>query len=276
MSRIEAAIEQAILTTISTGKTTSKEAAALHGVSESSVSNILRRHGIKPTIGRPPTCDLDHEVFDVITPESAYWMGFLFADGCITEYRGGAPQVILDLGEKDRAHVEKFRTFLKSTHKIITVQHKRGNIKELQVSERKSCTFRVRSTQLVTALQTRGMVKKGPDRAPVGELENSVDFWRGVVDGDGTVRVHIDKRGNGYKYPCLILCGHMPLLEKYQAFLIRQGVSTNIIDTISGIYQIRMLGAPALSIIRLLYANATVALDRKIEMARVILVNHNC
>ena len=32
---------------------------------------------------------LDHEAFDVMTNDAAYWIGFLFADGCVVRGRSG-------------------------------------------------------------------------------------------------------------------------------------------------------------------------------------------
>ena len=240
-------------------------------MSPSTVTRIVHAHGITPPTGRPRTCKLDHDAFNMITPESAYWIGFLFADGCVADYGDGAPQIILDLAEKDRGHVEKFRTFLKSTHKIITVTHKKGTIPQRGkensiIKERRSCAFRIRSKQIALDLLARGFSKKGPDRAPTPDLENSTDFWRGVVDGDGTVRVHTDPR-RGYRFAHVILCGHLPLLESYIVFLQQKGVFANITNTTSGISQGRLMGAPAAIMIRALYENATVALDRKLKNA---------
>jgi hypothetical protein len=35
---------------------------------------------------------LDHEAFDVITSDVAYWIGFLFADGRVLRGRSGGPE----------------------------------------------------------------------------------------------------------------------------------------------------------------------------------------
>ncbi len=264
-------IEAQILEGNRQGKSGQAMAAEL-GMSKSVVCRILKRHGIEAKIGRPAWLALDHTVFDSITPESAYWMGFLFADGTVGAYGDGAPTIRLDLAEKDRGHVEKFRSFLKSGHKIITVRHPTdGLIKTVRVS----ASLSVRSEQLVANLEARGLAKRCPDRTPTPEIENSTDFWRGMIDGDGTVRENVDRRGGGYRYASIMLCGHIPVLEKFQTFLLRRGISANIIDTTSGIFQIRMMGASALTLIRDLYENAVVALDRKLETARGIMESHS-
>jgi len=251
---------------------TGRVLATKYNVSPSTISNVFRRHSFKPPTGRRPTCELDHGAFEDVTPESTYWMGVLCTDGCVVDYQDGAPQIILDLAEKDRAHVEAFRSFLKSTHAISTLTRKSGLIRGHAVDERRSVAFRVRSVSLAEALARRGVAGKSPLRAPSDELANSLDFWRGCIDGDGTVRWTTDRAG--YTYAAIMLCGHMPLLEKFQAFLVRNGVVANVTDTTSGIYQIRLLGSGALTTIKLLYENDSVALVRKAVIAREIIQKH--
>ena len=55
----------------------------------------------------------DETVFDEITEESAYWMGFLMADGNIYLPKGKRnPRITLVLSEKDKEHIVKFKFFL--------------------------------------------------------------------------------------------------------------------------------------------------------------------
>lgn len=61
---------------------------------------------------------IDETVFDCVTEQSAYWIGFLMADGCVHWNSPRSASIILSLTASDRSHVEKFRTFLKSDHPI--------------------------------------------------------------------------------------------------------------------------------------------------------------
>jgi len=47
------------------------------------------------------------DAFDVISEASAYWAGFLFADGHIAFRPGYAPQISVGLAVIDRDHLEK-------------------------------------------------------------------------------------------------------------------------------------------------------------------------
>ncbi len=251
---------------------TGRVLALENNVSASTISNIFRRHGFKPPTGRRATCELDHEAFDVLTEASEYWMGFLCADGSIDDTSGsGSPQLMMDLALKDKGHVEKFRSFLKSTHTISERVNKTSKGYH-NGKGGEAVAYRVRSVRLVDALRRHGLGGKSPTRVPDATIENSPHFWRGAVDGDGTVRWTTDRAGNTYAN--IMLCGHMPLMEKFQAFLLRNGLVANIIDTASGIYQIRLLGSGALRLIEILYGQATIALDRKYLVASDIITKH--
>ena len=63
---------------------------------------------------------VNHEAFDVVTDDAAYWIGFLFSDGSVFHKKNGGLTIQLRLSEIDRGHVENFRQFLGSTHAITT------------------------------------------------------------------------------------------------------------------------------------------------------------
>lgn len=125
------------------------------------------------------TKPLNHEAFDIVTNDAAYWIGFLFADGSVIKQQKGAPQVQLRLSEIDRGHLEKFRQFLASTHVITTSPP--GNFGGYR--SRASARYAVTSRRLAGRLLEMGRYE-GPIAS---ELAASRHFWRGVVDGDGGI-----------------------------------------------------------------------------------------
>lgn len=222
---------------------------------------------------RPRICALREDAFDVITPESARWMGFLFADGSLPRDEWGQQPLAINLGAKDRGHLEKLRKFLGSNHAITTLHLKERIIDHRYVTPPGTAYgYKVRSNRLANALITRGMIKeKGPERTPTAELEYMPAFWAGTIDGDGWLGVG----SNGwYHYPYIGLCGHIPLLKKFKAFLERYRLAElEITPTESGIYQLQTSGRTAKNIIRLLYdeKSANAGLERKVVRAREIL-----
>lgn len=254
--------EQLLVNHYTVDKISLAKLALQFDINKSTAAHILKRHGVEASIGRPPSCALNHEAFDTLTPESLYWMGFLTADGTIGDYGGGSSQVILEVAERDREHVEKFRSFLGSTHAITKSIHKKTMLGNYELQDRASASFRVRSNKLADALAQNGVTKISKERAPVDKIADSIDYWRGCIDGDGTVRWSDHDNGK-YRYPQILLCGHIPLLDRYKAFLDRKDVRSNIVPTSSGIWQIRLEGKSALKVIKLLYVDAIIVLERK-------------
>ena len=93
-----------------------KEIGEIFNISQSQVGNILKKAGIKLPKSRlnMSKLALDIDYFKTIdTPEKAYWLGFICADGCI--YKDGGKLTIM---VKDREICEKFKAAIKSDHKI--------------------------------------------------------------------------------------------------------------------------------------------------------------
>lgn len=112
--------------------------------------------------------------FNVIDTEAkAYWLGFLYADGGVTERR-----LSINLKETDREHIERFQQAIGSTHKIYPTT--KGTCARVDIS----------STELVRDLRRHGIM---PNKTltlmpPVG-LDKNLEpaFIRGYWDGDGSI-----------------------------------------------------------------------------------------
>jgi len=229
-------------------------------VSEGTVSRLLRKTRADGEIidlpqGRPRVYALDETAFDKLTPECLYWLGFIFADGCVYEDR-----LIVCLASVDVGHLKKLRDFLKSDYPI---RHTNS-----VSSFNKDSTFvwlSPRSRHIANLLRGRGIVAKRT-RFPPPELAESRDFWRGAVDGDGWLGVSDHHAYVG-------LSGQAILLEQFQDFLRETQITDSLryTPTESGVYRIQTTDRVAESIIRTLYSNAIVALDRKNVRAQAII-----
>lgn len=85
------------------------------GISQAAVSGLLKRRGIVThKHGFPSRYECNHAFFAQIESEAhAYWLGFLTADGTITDRA-----VILILQARDAQHLERFRDAIGSTHPV--------------------------------------------------------------------------------------------------------------------------------------------------------------
>jgi DNA invertase Pin-like site-specific DNA recombinase len=201
---------------------------------------------------------LDHEAFDVITEDAAYWIGFLFADGCVFRGRSGAPRVQVRLSEVDTGQLVKLRRFLGSTNVIGSSPP--GNYGGYR--SRASVCLTVNSQRLAERLLQMGRYE-GPI-AP--ELVTSRHFWRGVVDGDGSI--YTLKTG----YYGIGLVGSQRLLDAFLGFLRERNLSGRMtVKPHKSIHGVSTAGHLAELIIDELYRNATTALARKAAAAGPII-----
>ncbi len=146
------------------------------------------------------------ECFARPTPRALYWAGFLMADGTIIETKGEAT-IACRLATKDRKHVEALATFVGRGEAVYRRPYRKehGPI----------YTWYVYSDLIADDLARWGIVpRKGriDDIAPKGAALDSVDFWRGVIDGDGSLT------WSG-KSPQIRLTGRRGICEAFVAFV---------------------------------------------------------
>ena len=143
------------------------------------------------------------ESFSVDTPSSLYWAGFLMADGSIVKLKGESA-VRCDISCKDEKHVIALSKFVG-----------RGEPKRSKNRQYELIKWRVYSRRIADDLARWGILpRKGQteDATPKGSARTSVDFWRGIIDGDGS----ITKSG---KTPQVRLVSRRGITEAYVEFL---------------------------------------------------------
>jgi len=120
---------------------------------------------------------INHSAFSEYTSESCYWAGFLAADGNIRITHHGSKQIRLYLKKSDSDHLEKFKTFLGSGHKVsLSPTYDR-------------CSFEFTSVQIYDDLMKlykltprKSMTLEPPENIPEDMKKH---FIRGYFDGDG-------------------------------------------------------------------------------------------
>jgi hypothetical protein len=246
---------------------THKQIAAHFGVSDWTVSNHLR--GVVITRSPQQTSTkykCNHAAFAKVTDESAYWIGMLMSDGCVTG-KPGKPVISLGLTDSDSEHIEAFRDFLKSTQ---PVRHQRQKPNTFR-GETTMCEISVRSDQLANDLAIFGVVpRKSKIAKALSGIETNKHFWRGMIDGNGIVSLHnIENRQN----PVINLVGaSKDIIEQFQDFILSlvpestarmRSNPTGWIFSVSGTF--------AITILDHIYNNHGPSLQRKKETAMKIL-----
>jgi len=229
--------------------------------SPQTVRLTVRRKGIKPhQLGDRSTCihSLDVHAFDrPLSEEARYWLGMLMADGTVVKR-------VLSLGLmiSDRPHVEKFQRFLQSTHPIYVVDKKDNTGRIL----RSRAAISVGSVALIKALSSLGIVPNKTYTATAPEeLEFDRDFWRGIVDGDGMVKIYRNRIH-------LKLVGSLFICQQFLKYVKSLGLTKATVRPKGTIFSVQLCGSTSLPVIRDMYRHGAVSLDRKQRTANEILV----
>lgn len=184
----------------------SEKLATVYNVSSVAIRGILNRRGIKRRTNAEShkKYGVNDTIFeDIDTPDKAYWIGFLMADGYITRNC-----IQLGLKHEDMPHAEKFRTFCESDHPLKTI------VSNGYTSARLS----IYSKTMVADLKKLGVVNKKTFITEYPEIDKSLNqhFIRGYFDGDGSIS--LSKNRNNIN-PTWSIIGTSKLLGKIREIM---------------------------------------------------------
>ena len=209
------------------------------------------------------------------TAEKAYWLGFLYADGCITRfYRNEnlkSMSLELTLQDEDYAHLVKFKEALESN---VPIQHKIINNKYKSDRIVINCTSMCRDLIKLGCTPVKSSTLEFPNNDILPD-EYLRDFIRGYFDGDGGVSYtegiyyHKDrnKQYNQYSYVCYF-CGNKQFLAKLKHILECNNVKVSDLrqDKRSNAVNIYIHGNENIEIFKnYIYTNNCVNLSRKYD-----------
>ena len=136
------------------------------------------------------TYSLNDFYFSTLTSQSAYYLGFIAADGHITNYQNKMNYLIINIVKSDQEILDEFKKQLFYTGKIYTASKKNGQ---------DQCILRICSNQIkldinkyintINKTYSLEWCKNIPD-------ELMIYFIRGYFDGDGCV--HLNKQKGNY------------------------------------------------------------------------------
>lgn len=204
-------------------------------------------------------------VFIELTDEAAYWLGFLMADGCVVQGHS-TRYVRLELAALDKEHIHKFKSFLRTTNKIYERTKPNGLV---------SYSVMVGNNELVDTLISYGIdFRKSLTATASDKLTNNSHFWRGLLDGDGSLYIgkNYAKSRSSNIYPHLIINGSMNLMNQFLTFAKTHSDFNGNVFWSGSIWRVNLKGQNAYKILSLLYQNASTYLDRKYEKAQQILI----
>lgn len=211
-----------------------------HGVGQHAILGSFRRNNLATRPSDNDSRCVNEFCFDKLTRQSLYWIGFLMADGWVN------CRDVVGVGAhtKDIQQIENFKSFTE------------GNQGVLLHPTRNFCSFQFRSTHTASTLDGYGVTKKKSLTAnPSDAIVDSADFWRGMVDGDGT----LFKSSRPSKSPRLMLtlAGSVNCVEKFRQFCFKRVGESRVRPSKKGnIFTVTFTGSYAKGVASLLYANA--------------------
>lgn len=216
---------------------------------------------------------LNENVFDDANanPDAAYWIGFIMADGYVGDSKGAENLIQASASEIDKKHLLSLKRFLGSSRplrlqrpKIVTSRGRQYLVKPLY-------ELIIQSKHMAKVVRSYGIVPRKSHVAKVIGLENNRHFWRGVVDGDGSISTHRNRAGNISKGAAIRLCGSLFILEQFKTFLENSLPGIHVGTTwANGVWSVRVSGKSASDVARLLYNDCKTYLPRKRRLAKII------
>ena len=234
-----------------TGKFTAVDLAKEYPISSTAINGLLRRHGYKAKSQSElqRKYNIDETFFDVIdTEEKAYFLGFLYADGCNATNRNA---VILSLKEDDRDILEKLNSLLQPQKPLGRTKYGQNT---LMISN-KHISQRLIELGCHRA-KTYSLVFPSEKQVPKYLVRH---FVRGYFDGDGWV---------GKNSICIVgtidFCNSLSSLLKNK-FDINCYIRARHPERKNNIRMLEINSRQARVFLKWIYGNSTIHMQRKYD-----------
>ena len=228
-----------------------------YGCDRSVIKRVLMQNDVemRDIYSRTKKYNVDESYFENIdSEEKAYWLGFLFADGCVKK-NAGSYTVALQLAEKDKGTVEKFKKSIKSEHPIVKYYDKRvdKNYYGIYITNFRFAT---------NLMQSDCLPRKTFDAIfPFDKMDKSLihHFVTGYFDGDGCITWTNRK----YKYAVVNLCLSKKSGEQLQKYVLDNLGIKSSLNMSRSIHRLDFSTQQALSFLRWVYSDSNIYMERK-------------
>ena len=215
---------------------------------------------------------LNENYFEQLTQESAYWLGFLLADGCLYQDKY-SKRIQLCLAQKDEAHLEMFRNAITDT----PLYH--GHSK-LSGKDRYHVRLTISSEKVYSSLIKLGLFprKSLVHDTPIIPEHLMAPMYLGYFDGDGSVYAAQSQTQRGKKYGINIV-GPQSFCLKFQSWMFdKTQAHLNIaqLNCADGkLYSLRGATEASIRILTFLYEKSDIFLSRKFNIYKQMIYDHS-
>lgn len=237
--------------------------AKLFSTNRNTLSRHLKNAGVE-VINHQNISKFNEHVFDVIdTEEKAYWLGFIYADGYISNITNKHEYSFeISLKASDVDHLYKFNTFM---------QHSKMNVKISSTNQGNfsRCRWQVANKHLWNTLNNYGctpnksLTLQFPDENIFKDKSLIIHFIRGYFDGDGCFSRHISTKTVS---PVISIIGTKQFLTKIEEYLnyhVKWGKDKRWNNDT---WSIHLSLSDSINFINQIYNNATIYLNRKYKL----------
>lgn len=236
--------------------------------SDSTVRNRLARSGITELRTRAQAMALLNNIseyknlgaFADKNSSSMYWAGFIMADGSIKNSR---KSIMVNLRADDFDHLVKLSKFLGADESRVSKYHARYKSMG-EIKTKPACTISIVGN-VIYDIAVYGVIEGKHLRKASDDACISVDFWRGVFDGDG----HIRKKDLGAE---ITFCSKDLSIQFSEFCEQRIGITPYYSDHVTK-FRSLLSGDAARNFLKLIYQTNGPALDRKKDFAIWMLEN---
>lgn len=223
--------------------------------------------GYEKTEGQSIKYHYNRNAFSTIdTEEDAYWLGFITTDGCIIDNKW----LQIQLAAKDKEHLVKFCKYIglptEEIEEIIKDSVGGAYTRDNPVNVVKICSVDIINHLLDKGITPRKSGKEKPYICKNVELEKA--YIRGLIDGDGYI---------GSTQYRLGLVGSYEICDYVKQFITKniKDISQHEIYQHGVIFKLDLTGRKqSIQILKFLYDNANIYLDRKYSLAQSYINNN--
>lgn len=220
----------------------------IRGPRAATIANLCRDPSIVQRMGRPRTYPVNEDYFETFTPNMAYIVGLLQADGS-NQVGRGVVRITLKLSDQAILH---------------NIANEMGASRPLIMDVYGNPGLFIQNRALSDGLARWGVISPKTHTASTHPmLRGNRHYWRGVIDGDGTLCTTAGRRH------ILALVGSKAVCSEFLAFCQARGTGRRVnVIAHKSIYSVHLSGKDARIIANVLYKGNSLTLRRKYATAQ--------
>jgi hypothetical protein len=235
------------------GKMSEREMAERLRIGKTAVNRWCRELGFIV-----PKHTVNENFFKTWTPEMAYILGYIFADGNINwDIEKSYRALTITAAEKDAKHLENIRVMIGSTKPLLYSKNTKSY--RLIVNNSTICKDLMR----LGVTPKKSLTVKFPN-VPKPFLNHLV---RGVIDGDGNVR-YVNRKRSPY-FEITISSGSEKFLTSLSTQLTKLGIAAKVWRNKNGVYILQYSCSKGIKLANWIYDGSMLHLQRKYEQYKI-------